>query len=512
MEKVKGLTLFHKMLLFIIVLFVAIATINSIFFSISLYNNLTSEFISKATAVAQGLADSSVDIFANGDAASVQSHIDKFAGLSGVGYVFIVGNDRQILSHTFIGHIPEEIIELVSKQTGELTDEISKQDIVTGGSGRYIDISAPILLGKMGFLHVGMDKKIIQQTILKAILFQNGITVLLFILSIAAAYIVIQRIERPLTALTRYSNALSTHDFRSRLTDNFGINEVALKSTDEVGLLAHSFSRLESIIMEYIANLERETAEKERIRSELEVARTIQAGFLRRFFPAYPDRKEIDIYATVDMAKEVGGDLYDFFFIDREHLCLVIGDVSGKGVPAALFMALTKSLLRSVAKEGVAPAEILKRVNGLLYPENDACMFVTLLCGILDVRTGEFELANGGHNPPLMTGDDGRLNFIKLPPGTLIGAIEEPVVGSITLTLKPDDVFFMYTDGVTESLNPSDEFFGEERLYQCANLTKTHDARQLVMNVRQEINSFAKDAAQADDITMLAIRYLGAGG
>jgi serine phosphatase RsbU (regulator of sigma subunit) len=514
MEKVKGLTLFKKMLLFIVALFVAIAIITSVFFSHSLYTNLRQEFISKATAIAQGLADSSLDTFVYGDAASIQSQIDKFTSISGIGYVFVVDNDKQIISHTFIGVLPVEIVKLVKRERNEalndeLSDEILQKDLSIPGMGRFIDISAPILLGKMGFLHVGMDESVIQRTIVRAIVIQNLIIVAIFGVSILLAYFVMRKISNPLVALTDYSNALSKHDFRTKLIGNFGIDSMLKNSTNEIRFLASSFSRLEEIIMDYIDNLEKSTAEKERIKSELEVARTIQAGLLPRIFPPFPDRKEFGIYASINMAKEVGGDFYDFFLVDDKHLCLVIGDVSGKGVPAALFMAVTKSIIRSVATQGISPAEILMKTNAILYPENDANMFVTLLCGILDIKTGEFVIASGGHNQPLLTDNENLFQYVDVPPGILIGALDEVAIENTFLKLKPGDMFLMYTDGVNECVNMENEFFGDDKLHSSSNSLYSSDVKQFVDNIKHELEIFSNGAPQADDITIVVLRFEG---
>ncbi|MEY2429395.1 MAG: phosphoserine phosphatase RsbU/P, partial [Verrucomicrobiota bacterium] len=187
----------------------------------------------------------------------------------------------------------------------------------------------------------------------------------------------------------------------------------------------------------FIENLKAETEAKERINSELRIAHDIQASMLPRAFPPFPDRKEFDIYATMDPAKEVGGDFYDFFFVDKTKLCVVIGDVSGKGVPAALFMAITKSLCKSEALRGFPASETLSRVNKLLCQDNHMCMFVTVVMMLLDTETGEVECANAGHNPPLLCARGGDLKYINSPQGMGVGVLESSQCVSQKMVLKP---------------------------------------------------------------------------
>jgi sigma-B regulation protein RsbU (phosphoserine phosphatase) len=249
--------------------------------------------------------------------------------------------------------------------------------------------------------------------------------------------------------------------------------------------------------------------EKNRIESELKVATEIQTSMLPRIFPAFPDRKEFDIFATMEPAREVGGDFYDFFLIDQNKLCVLIGDVSGKGVPASLFMVISKTLLKTEGLSGYSPDEILSRVNNILYPDNDTNMFITIFCVILDIRTGEIQFANGGHNPPLICTDSGDFEFVKVPEDFVVGPMPDMEYECKKLTLKPNDVIFMYTDGVTEAMNPEDQLFSDERLKQCLSSLRGKGIEDIIHGVRAEIASFAQGRAQSDDITMLALKYNG---
>jgi len=272
------------------------------------------------------------------------------------------------------------------------------------------------------------------------------------------------------------------------------------------------FNLMQLSFARFIENLKKETETKERIKSELRIARDIQVNMLPGKFPPFPERKEFDIFATMEAAKEVGGDFYDFFFVDENKLCFLIGDVSGKGIPSALFMAITKTLLKTEALRGVKPDEILSRVNNILFPDNDACMFVTVFCVILDLETGRIQFANGGHNPPLIYSGSSGFDYLEAPKGLVVGIMPDTRFGYGQLLLKPEDAIFLYTDGVTEAMNPEGKMFSEERLKSCLVNFKGKDVSDMIYDVEAEIKFFVQGAQQSDDITMLALKYHGAKG
>jgi serine phosphatase RsbU (regulator of sigma subunit) len=263
---------------------------------------------------------------------------------------------------------------------------------------------------------------------------------------------------------------------------------------------------LQLSIKRFSVNLKETISEKERIESELKIARSIQASMLPTKFP---DRKDIDIFAIMEPAREVGGDFYDFFFIGKNKICTIIGDVSGKGITAALFMVISKTLLKTESLRGLEPGEILLRVNNLLYPDNEECMFVTVFCTILDIKTGELQYANAGHNPPLLYTDSDGFNFIDVNKGFVLAAMNNVNFVSEKLYLKPDDLIFLYTDGVTEAMNPDNKQFSNNRLLQTLSKLKGKDVQKCIEGVREEVRSFVKEEPQSDDITMLALKYNG---
>jgi serine phosphatase RsbU (regulator of sigma subunit)/anti-sigma regulatory factor (Ser/Thr protein kinase) len=259
-------------------------------------------------------------------------------------------------------------------------------------------------------------------------------------------------------------------------------------------------------IKRFIENLKAETQAREKIESELRIAQEIQASMLPSVFPV---RKEFEIFAMMDPAKEVGGDFYDFFFVDEKRLCFVIGDVSGKGVPAALFMAICKTLIKTEAKQGMSTDEVLSVVNSIICQDNQTCLFVTVFLAILDLETGEVEFSNGGHNPPLVCSSSSCYDYMKMACGFVVGVMENFKTANERMRLKPGDTIFLYTDGVTEAMDPDRKQYGEDRLKQALSRLKGSDIKGLINTMRQEVLEFVRQEPQSDDITMLAIRYNG---
>ncbi|MCK5232023.1 MAG: CHASE2 domain-containing protein [Desulfobulbaceae bacterium] len=247
--------------------------------------------------------------------------------------------------------------------------------------------------------------------------------------------------------------------------------------------------------------------EMQRIESELNVARDIQMGFLPKTFPPFPEHKEFDIFASLIPAREVGGDLFDFFFIDADHLCFSLGDVSDKGVPAALFMATTRTLVKTSAKYCPSPAEMMTRINDALCQDNPESMFVTLVIGVLNIRTGKIIYVNGGHNPPLLIGKDGDVSYKRDKSGPMVGAMAEIPYKEISFTLAPENAIFLYTDGVTEAMNENDEQFSDKRLLQEVTALQAQPVEKVISEIFKKVRKHAGARSQSDDITMLMIRY-----
>ncbi|EGB14780.1 protein serine/threonine phosphatase with Cache sensor [Pseudodesulfovibrio mercurii] len=322
-----------------------------------------------------------------------------------------------------------------------------------------------------------------------------------FVLLVLVTVGIARRITHPLRELSASAREIASGNLDLMLPDK--------RANDEVGDLADSFKYMKTSLKEFIHDLTATTAAKERIESELRIAREIQMGILPKLFPAFPDRREFEVFASIEPAKEVGGDLYDFFFVDETHFCFLVGDVSGKGVPAAFFMAVTKTLLKVVSERGLDPGEILTRVNADLSSENESCMFVTLFLAILDIETGETRYANAGHNPPIFLPCGGEPELVPPLGEPVAGIMEGMRYSTRTMTFKPGDLLFVYTDGVTEAMNPDSELFGEERLTRLLAGESEPFAPKLVKDVGAAIHDFARGAEQSDDITMLAMQFMG---
>lgn len=282
-----------------------------------------------------------------------------------------------------------------------------------------------------------------------------------------------------------------------------------IHNRDEIGQLASSIDRMEEQVGEYIDNLTTITAEKQRITTELTLARRIQEAMLPHQFPPFPERKEFELYASMTPAKAVGGDFYDFFLIDEDHLGLVMADVSGKGIPAALFMMICKTILQSCAMLGQSPAEILTKTNEALCSNNQVDMFVTVWTGILEISTGKLRAANAGHEYPALKRAGGNFELYKRKHGLVVAAMEGASYREYELQLFPGDALFVYTDGVPEAIDAREQAFGTERLLHALNLDPAAGPEELLRNVRREMDAFVKDAEPFDDITMLGFVYHG---
>ena len=245
------------------------------------------------------------------------------------------------------------------------------------------------------------------------------------------------------------------------------------------------------------------------VKAELNTATQIQNGMVPSIFPAFPGRKEFDIHAGMYTAKEVGGDFYDFFLIDEKHLAMVIADVSGKGVPAALFMMASKILINDRALMGGTPAEILQFVNDRICSNNQAEMFVTVWLGILDLETGDVIAANAGHEYPVIRKSDGKYELLKDKHGFVVGGMEGVRYKDYEFKLGKGDSIFLYTDGIPEANNIDEEQFGTDRMVDALNIKPDGTPEEVLINVKNEVNTFVGDAVQFDDLTMLCLRYNG---
>ena len=305
---------------------------------------------------------------------------------------------------------------------------------------------------------------------------------------------------QPLQMISTEARRFAAENLRpeKRLTEK-------ITNTDEIGMLAGSIDRMEDQICDYVDRMKTVTAREERISTELNLARRIQADMLPSTFPAFPHRKEFDIYATMEPAKEVGGDFYDFFLVDEDHLCLVIADVSGKGVPAALFMMASKIMLADNVMTGKSPAEVLEITNNIVCATNREEMFVTVWLGILEISTGIVRAANAGHEYPVLKKPGGDFELLMDKHGLVIGGMEGVKYKEYEFQMEKGSVLFVYTDGLPEATDASEKMFGVEGMMETLNNNLDAGPQEILALMKKAADDFAAGAPQFDDVTMLCV-------
>lgn len=321
--------------------------------------------------------------------------------------------------------------------------------------------------------------------------------------AVILAFVFSKRLVTPVDIMTKRVRNMTGDDM------NFEMEKV-YETGDEIEVLAHSFAALTDKIKNYIVEITAISAEKERIDTEMATASMIQDSMLPRKFPAFPERHEFDLYAAMKPAKEVGGDLYDFYFIDEDHLALVIGDVSGKGISASLFMVMAKHIIQNqILLHNGSVVKAMKSVNTLLNDENDAMMFVTIWLGVLTVSTGHLAYVNAGHEYPIIYRNGGKFELFRDNHGAPVAVTKDFEAQLNEIDLGRGDVLYLYTDGITEARRDDDEMFGDERIVEVLNQNKDANMIDLDGAVRAAVNDFVDGAEQFDDITSLCIRYNG---
>ena len=340
----------------------------------------------------------------------------------------------------------------------------------------------------------------VNERIIFTILSFLGAFAVIVVLAVVAARKFSGKLTDPIIALGRDVQEISSGDLDYR---------AEIRTNDEIGDLAGSFNTMAASLKDYIKNLAAVTAEKERIGAELNVATQIQADMLPKILPPYLGHKDFELYATMNPAKEVGGDFYDFFLIDDDHLALVMADVSGKGVPAALFMVIAKTLIKDRAKMGGTPSEILSDVNDQLCEGNEADLFVTVWLGILELSSGKVTASNAGHEYPAIKRAGGMYELYKTKQSPAVATMEGLRFRETEFTLSYGDCLYVYTDGVAEATNINDELYGTDRMLEVLNGTEGMSSQEVLSHVKQSVDEFTGEAPQFDDITMLALKYCG---
>lgn len=362
---------------------------------------------------------------------------------------------------------------------------------IKNGDGQVVAIVG--VVKNMELLNTAKTKYIAQVLIIEAIIaIVSGIIWTIFMR---------RRVVIPIRQLNEASLGMVEH-----LEDGTS-PEIIVKNDDEIKDLADSFSKMYREIGEYISKLETVTAEKERIGAELDVASKIQTSMLPCIFPPFPNRDEFDIYATMNPAKEVGGDFYDFFMVDDDHLAFVVADVSGKGVPAALFMVIGKTLIKDHTGLHDDLGEVFTEVNDILCASNSEEMFITAFEGVLNLKTGELRYVNAGHETPFICRGDGVYEPFKVKPGFVLAGMEGIRYKSGSVQLNPGDKIFQYSDGVPEAANNKNEQYGMYRLEKVLAQNSKKTPAELLPTVKADLDAFVGEADQFDDITMLCVQF-----
>jgi len=449
--------------------------------------------------------------------------IDQIKNVHDVDYLFVVMTEEPydeqffVLSGAYPGAVRgtdyEEVYTLgVTSTVGQSQQKAMENAIKNrnhlADAGNYLDFYSfldraggiPILVG-LTYDLTSINEQIKSETrndTAAAVLGQLGLSVICMLM---VYFLALRPLKTVQANIRRYRE---TKDGLAVKADLSRVN-----SKNEIGELTKDIIELTEEIDNYVDEIETITSEKQRIESELDMARRIQLSMMPNLFPPFPERKEFYLHAYVDPAREVGGDFYDYFFIDDDHLCLVIADVSGKGVPAALFMMAAKIILKSSAMQGKSPAEILTATNRAICENNPQDMFVTVWLGVLELSTGNLTAVNAGHEYPAVKRADGRFEVIKTKHSLFIGGMDDVTYKEYELDLKPGDKIFVYTDGLPEATDSAGAMLGMDRMTDALNEYLDEKPRPLIEGMRESVNKFVKDAEQFDDITMMCLEYAG---
>ena len=424
--------------------------------------------------------DMSMDIRDTGNAALgalIQDALEKESGLGEVeidGEAYHAAFARMAsIGWTLITFVPRSEVE---QPTNEL---LAAMDQISADAGDRFD-----------------------QSLQKSTILTLAAVLLLIIQAGLAAASFSRRIAKPIQVMTERIEDVTGDEFVFEMDDVY-------RTGDEIEVLANTFRTLSDQMDGYLSNILAMTAEKERVGTELSLAARIQTDMLPNKFPAFPDRNEFHVYASMDPAKEVGGDFYDFFFVDEDHLALVIADVSGKGIPAAMFMMMAKNMIQNQAMAGHSPQEVLEAVNRGICENNEESMFVTVWFGILDLVNGVLTAANAGHEYPVLKKPDGPFETVKDKHGFVLGAMEGMKYKEYELKLEPGAKLFVYTDGLSEAQDIENQLFGSERIIETLNSVMDETPEGILQAMTGAVDRFVGEAEQFDDLTMLCVEYRG---
>ena len=487
------------------------------------YSNITRQFAYTALSYIDGDAVEGYAASGIPDEAweETDRELNVLTRTAALAYIYVIVPDKDFGSRMYIyDTVHPEVVNGKAYPLGQISslknygeEYINRlKDVMLDGkddcrfvynkTGGHVTTSVPVkdssgkVVGILSIVKPMSEVDALKARYLRSTSIFSAILTVLFI----TVYIILlhKMLTKPLYLLTRETESFAHHggELSGRLKKVRGRSEIAI--------LARAVEQMSVDMNRYIADLTHTTAEKERLSAELDVATQIQANMLPRIFPPYADHPEIELFASMVPAKEVGGDFYDFFMTDDDHFAVVVGDVSGKGVPAALFMVVAKTLLKNVGLQEKNPARIFERVNDQLCEGNDAGLFVTCWMGILTISTGELVFANAGHTAPVIF-HGGKVEYLTVKPNLMLAGMPGMRYADHCTRLLPGDRIFVYTDGVTEATNSRNELYGEDRLILCMADKRDLSAKELLEAVRDDVNKFVGDAPQFDDITMLEL-------
>ena len=440
-------------------------------------------------------ADISLELFAE-EINSIKTHTNAFNAMIGRGGTVLVHRDKDFI-------LNKTLFEIALYYNDSLTLQAA-HDMVDGKRGMveynygeerflfYAPIQATGWSAMVSCMHSDIFAKVYDMRAKVMMVAIPGL-----ILLVILCYILIRYTMRPLNEFADSAMEIAKGNFSAKLPNH--------KNSYEMMTLHQSFSFLQNSLQNYIDELKQATANKERIESELRIARDIQMGMVPKIFPPFPEREDVDLYAKLIPAKEVGGDLYDFF-IENNKLHFIIGDVSGKGVPASLVMSVTCRLFRTVASSIHVPSGIIKSLNDALSESNESNMFCTAFVGVMDFDTGILKYCNAGHNPPVIIDDEGNTTLLPVVPNLALGIWKDFDFEDQEIIIKKGSNIFLYTDGVNEAENVNKELFGEERMMDCLAKYHSKSPRIIVEEMLNAIKAHAADAEQNDDITILCCK------
>lgn len=506
MATIKAQSLFTKILGIVMGIFFVSALVVFVLVGGTLQSRLMHEYETKADAISRSIADSSVDVLLNRDPATLQALINLFQEIEGVAYVMVRDSSGDVLAHTFVPGVPESIsvVQMGYFSSGK-PSEGGEGFLSVPGIGKVYEVASPILSGEIGIVHVGMALGLIRAAIIKACLFVGLCFFVIFLISVWVMRWFMGTVSQPLLRLSSYAQSLGDSSFETPLSDQGEIQLLSLHLNDEVGGLAGSIVGMENQLITHIQDLKSTMLQKNKLESELLIGQEIQMSMLPK--PAEMAAfTEFGLDAYLSPAKEVSGDFYDFF-VRNDHLYMVVGDVSGKGVFAALFMAMTMTLIKSASAGSQNPSDIIARVNRQLEARNDNMLFVTVFMGVMNLRTGEMKFVNGGHPGPFVRSKSGEVSQLPLTNGMALGLNPNFYFQSGTYVMKTGDQLFVYTDGISEAMNMARDLYGEERIEAFLSKHDFGGPRDMLAMVRGDVGNFVGGAEQSDDITLLCVEW-----